>query len=233
MKELEPKSAKKKIKIKAVIFDYGKVLSVSQPPSAIEQMAAICKVPVEIFRKGYWDFRLAYDRGDLDVNEYWKSRAQTFNANLSADQIAKLVRVDSQSWSHLNPLSVEWVQQLHSTGVRFALLSNMPLELKNYLVANLDLFSSFEHLVFSCDVHRVKPEPEIYQHCLGLLQLSPHEVLFLDDKPENVEGATTLGIHGLIFDSAENTLVKIREQFDLPVPASLPLLPRPLSTSAQ
>ncbi len=217
MKEQNPAG---KVKIKAVIFDYGRVLSLPQPPSTVERMAEICRVPVETFRKGYWDFRLAYDRGDLSVNEYWKSRAQTFEVNLSAEQIAKIVRVDCESWSHLNPIMVEWVQQLRAMGARLALLSNMPLELKDYLVANLDLFSYFDHLVFSCDVRRVKPEPEIYQHCLDLLKLPPNEVLFLDDKPENVQGATQLGIHSLLFDLAEGAFAQIRDHFDLPLPAS-------------
>lgn len=217
MKEQSPAG---KVKIKAVIFDYGRVLSLPQPPFTVESMAEICHVPVETFRKGYWDFRLAYDRGDLNVNEYWKSRAQTFHVNLSAEQITRIVHVDCESWSHLNPVMVEWVQQLHAAGVRLALLSNMPLELKNYLVANLNLFSRFDHLFFSCDVRRVKPEPQIYQHCLSLLGLSPGEVLFLDDKAENVEGATQLGIHSLLFDSPENAFTQIKDRFDLPLPAS-------------
>lgn len=209
-----------KTKVKAVIFDYGKVLSLPQPPSTVERMAEICHVPVETFRRGYWDFRLAYDRGDLTVNEYWRSRAQTFEMNLSAEQITRIVRVDCESWSHLNPIMVEWVQQLRSAGIRLALLSNMPLELKDYLVANMDLLSHFNHLVFSCDVRRVKPEPEIYQHCLSLLGLRPDEVLFLDDKPENVEGATRLGIHSLLFNSAEDAFTQIKDHFDLPLPTS-------------
>jgi putative hydrolase of the HAD superfamily len=209
-------------KIRGVIFDYGNVLSLDQPFSAVEEMAEICDVPVKVFQQGYWEYRLAYDRGDLDVNQYWNNRLRSLGISLSPTQIAKIVLVDSESWSHLNPASVEWVRQLHGAGIKLALLSNMPLELKNYMVANLGLFSYFQHLVFSCDVHLVKPEPGIYQSCLNLLQLAPHEVLFLDDKPQNVEAAAALGIHSLVFDSIENTLASVREKFDLPVPASLP-----------
>jgi FMN phosphatase YigB (HAD superfamily) len=93
------------------------------------------------------------------------------------------------------------------------------LELKNYLVSHLDLFSHFQHLVFSCDFREVKPEPGIYQHCLDLLQIPASEVLFLDDKPENVKAAVALGIHGMVFDSAENVLQRVSAQFDLPVPS--------------
>jgi len=219
----EKKAATAKIKIKGVVFDYGRVLTVEQDSSAVDEMAAICGVPMESFLKGYWDYRLAYDRADLDVNEYWVNRMKTFGVNLTPEQIAKIVVVDSKSWSRLNPLSVEWVKQLQATGFQLAVLSNMPLDLKNYLVAHLDLFSHFQHLIFSCDVHLVKPEPEIYQRCLNALQLDPQEILFLDDKIENIEAAQKLGIHSLLVDSIENAIARARDQFDLPVPASFEL----------
>ncbi|HEY1463956.1 MAG TPA: HAD family phosphatase [Terriglobales bacterium] len=219
----EQKIAEGKIKIKGVVFDYGRVLSVEQVSSAVDEMAAICGVPMKSFLKGYWDYRLAYDRGDLDVNEYWTNRMRTVGVNLNAEQIAKIVIVDSKSWSQLNPISVEWVKQLQAAGLQLAVLSNMPLDLKNYLIAHLDVFSYFQHLIFSCDVHLVKPEPEIYQHCLNALQLPADEVLFLDDKQENIEAAVHAGIHCLLVDSIENTIARVREQFDLPVPAALEL----------
>lgn len=219
----EQKSAAGKIKIKGVVFDYGRVLSVDQPLSAVEEMAAICGVPLKLFLQGYWDYRIAYDRGDLDVNGYWMNRMKSVGVKLNAEQIEKIVVVDSLSWSHLNPISVEWVRQLHSAGLQLAVLSNMPLDLKKYLVAHLEIFSYFHQIVFSCDVHLVKPEPGIYQHCLKSLQLSAQEVLFLDDKPENVEAAAALGIHSVLVDSIENAITRVREQFDLSAPDSLQL----------
>lgn len=219
----EKKAAAGKIKIKGVVFDYGRVLSVEQDSSAVDEMAAISGMPMESFLKGYWDYRLAYDRADLDVNEYWINRVRAAGGHLTPEQIAKIVVVDSKSWSKLNPVSAEWVNQLQAAGLQLAVLSNMPLDLKNYLVAHLDLFSHFQHLIFSCDVHLVKPEQEIYQHCLHALKLAPQEVLFLDDKIENIEAAQKLGIHSLLVDSIESTIARVRDQFDLPVPASFEL----------
>ncbi|HEY1801892.1 MAG TPA: HAD family phosphatase [Terriglobales bacterium] len=218
----EPITAAEKIKIRAVVFDYGMVLSLEQPSSALEEMAAICGVPLDVFRKAYWEYRLAYDC-DLNGTEYWKKTMALVGVELTAAQIAKLVLVDGGGWSHLNPVSVNWVRQLRSAGLQLAVLSNMPSEVKEYLVGHLEIFSYFEHLIFSCDVRQVKPEPGIYQHCIDVLQLSPHEILFLDDKQENVDGATDFGIHALVVDSIENTIARVRDQFDLPVPASFEL----------
>ncbi len=218
----EQNAAAEKIKIRAVVFDYGMVLSVAQPHSALEEMAAICGLPLDVFDKAYWKYRLAYDR-DLTANEYWKKTMDLADVNLNGAQIAKLALVDGEGWSHLNPVSVNWVRQLHSAGLQLAVLSNMPPEVKEYLVGHLEIFSYFQHLIFSCDVHQVKPEPGIYQHCIDVLQLSPHEVLFLDDKPQNVDAAADFGIHSVVVDSIENAIMQVREQFDLPLPSSLQL----------
>jgi putative hydrolase of the HAD superfamily len=218
----EQNVAPEKIKIRAVVFDYGMVLTVEQPVSALEEMAAICGVSADVFHKAYWEYRLAYDR-DLNADQYWKKTMKLAGVELNAAQIAKLVLVDGAGWSHLNPLSVSWVRQLRSAGLQLAVLSNMPPEVKEYLVAHLEIFSYFHHLIFSCDVHQVKPEPGIYQHCLDVLQLSPHEVLFLDDKQQNVDAATDFGIHALVVDSIENTIARVRDRFDLPVPAPFEL----------
>jgi putative hydrolase of the HAD superfamily len=218
----EQNAAAEKIKIRAVVFDYGMVLTVAQPVSVLEEMAAICGLPPDVFHKAYWEYRLAYDR-DLNADQYWKKAMKLAGVAITAAQIAKLVLVDSAGWSHLNPLSVSWVRQLHSAGVQLAVLSNMPPEVKEYLLKHVEVFSLFQHLIFSCDVHQVKPEPGIYQHCIDVLQLSPHEVLFLDDKQENVDAATDFGIHALVVDSIANAIMQVRDQFDLPVPASLEL----------
>ena len=215
----EQNAVAEKIKIRAVVFDYGMVLSVAQPHAALEEMAAICGLPLDVFDKAYWEYRLAYDR-DLNANEYWTKTMDLVGVKLNATQIAKLALVDGAGWSHLNPLSVSWVRQLRSAGLQLAVLSNMPPEVKDYLVEHLEVFSYFQHLIFSCDIRQVKPEPGIYQHCLDVLQLSPHEVLFLDDKQQNVDAATDFGIHALVVDSIENTIARIRDQFDLPIPAS-------------
>src|SRR5262249_33088361 len=101
---------------------------------------------------------------------------------------------------------------------KLALLSNIPVDVCKYLSANIEWFSYFDHLVFSCDLHEVKPHPKIYQNCLEKLQLRPEEVLFFDDMPQNVEVAKKCGIHALVFTTAESTLVRVKEKFDLPMP---------------
>ena len=50
----------------------------------------------------------------------------------------------------------------------------------------------------------LKPDVMIYKTVLQKLGAKPEEVIFVDDKPKNVEAAKSVGIHGIVFD--KNTI---------------------------
>jgi len=52
----------------------------------------------------------------------------------------------------------------------------------------------FFQVVESVKVRMRKPEERIYQHTLDLLNVAPHETVFLDDLGGNVKAARDLGI---------------------------------------
>jgi len=214
-------TSRRRKKVLGVIFDYGKVLSLPQEPSALKQMAEICEVPVERFSKLYWESRGPYDRGDMSAEAFWATMVQDGRV-LKPEELEQLVSIDSVSWGRPNELILGWAERLRGEGFTVAVLSNMPLEVSRYLVAHRDWLSLFHHLIFSCDVRAVKPNPVIYQHCLDVMKLTPRDVLFLDDKIVNVKAAVQMGIHALVFDSAEQVLAHVSGRFDLPMPISSP-----------
>ena len=59
------------IEIKAVLFDYGMVLSAPPLPSAWARMLAITGQDEARFHPSYWAPRHDYDRGTFTGEEYW------------------------------------------------------------------------------------------------------------------------------------------------------------------
>lgn len=220
-----------KIPIRAVVFDYGKVLA--RPPliSDVQAMAGIFGVTVQCFEELYWRTRLAYDRGDLDVVSYWTNvsaeagrlssatNGTRASVALAPATIEQLIEIDTRSWSRPDGATVQWAAQLRRSGLELAVLSNMPLELSRRLVANCQWLSVFDMFTFSCDARAVKPEAAIYRTCLGKLHTPAHEVLFLDDRMENVEGAIAAGMRSVVFDDLESTMERLATQFEVPLPA--------------
>ena len=51
-----------------------------------------------------------------------------------------------------------------------------------------------------------KPDPRVYQLLCDQLSVSPGEVVFLDDSPENVNGACELGIDALLHENTAQSI---------------------------
>jgi len=181
-----------------VLFDYGGVICTPQPDSDVALLASAASVPVPVLRDGYWAHRLDYDRGELDAAAYWQKVAAGAGGSFSPARIAELVRLDVGSWLHLRPGTVTLIGDLAAAGHRLALLSNAPAEVAA-VVAALPVAAHFEHCAFSCFLRAVKPEPECYRAVLAMLGARPAEVVFLDDRPDNVAGAQALGMRGVHF----------------------------------
>jgi putative hydrolase of the HAD superfamily len=67
------------------------------------------------------------------------------------------------------------------------------------LGGELGCFSAFRAQAVSYKIGFVKPHPTFYREALELLGTSAPDTLFIDDKPENVDGARRAGMQALHF----------------------------------
>ena len=185
-----------------VVFDYGGVICTPQPDADVAALAAAVGVPVPDFQDPYWAYRLSYDRAGLDGTTYWHKVAAALGLSFPAPQVAELIRLDIASWLHLCDGTVTLLKDLAAAGYRLALLSNAPADFAE-VMAEQPVARFFEHLAFSCYLGSVKPEPECYRAVLAMLGARPADVVFIDDRPENVAGAAAVGIHGVRFTTPE------------------------------
>lgn len=189
--------------LRAVIFDYGLVLSGPAVPAARARLLQLTGLQEETFDTHYWKYRLDYDRGTLNGATYWQAIARDTGISLTPEQISAIVEQDVLLWASVNPIMLEWVLRVQAAGLKTAILSNMGAELLAHMRQNFRWLDAFDHHTWSCELNVVKPEAAIYSHTLEALGVYPNEALFLDDKIENVEGARRIGIHALVFTDAE------------------------------
>ncbi len=70
--------------LRAVIFDYGMVLTGQPDAAAHDAMVRITGLSAEQFEKLYWVDRHAYDEGKLSGAMFWQKFARDANLSLSA-----------------------------------------------------------------------------------------------------------------------------------------------------
>lgn len=177
-------------------------------------MARTLRLEVPEFQSRYWQSRLAYDEAALDPAAYWNIVA---GRELPYREIERMNELDGQSWTYAAPVMPAWARQVRAAGIRTAILSNMPLPVREALDRKTWL-PEFDHRTFSCDVRLAKPGPDIYLHSLRGLGMAARDVLFLDDRPENVRAAESLGIPSILFTNARNLAEEICGKFDIPPP---------------
>jgi putative hydrolase of the HAD superfamily len=179
-----------------VIFDYGGVLCRTQPDgdrAAIEQAAGT--TGGDDFWAAYWRHRPAYDRAELATHEYW---SEVLGAPPDPDRTEALHAADVASWLHPWPESLAVVDELVRSGVRVALLSNAPAGLAD-AVDQLQWMQRIPRRYYSSRLGATKPSATVYEQVLAELGAPPHAVAFVDDRPDNVDAATSAGMRAIHF----------------------------------
>lgn len=212
-------SISKPLVIRAVILDFGEVLCHVPSAENIERLAFLFQMDPRIFFPVYLQSRAPYDRGDVLASEYWQEFALQAGVKISVDAIEQARQLDLHMWSDLNDAMILWVRQLHAAGFKTAILSNMPADMAAHMRKTFAWLSHFDHHVFSGEVRSVKPEPEIYQHCIEALGVQPSEALFIDDREINLEQARAAGIRTIRFQSVD----QLRQDLQT---LGFPILPR-------
>lgn len=111
---------------------------------------------------------------------------------------------------------LRFIEHLKQNGYNTYILSNAPLDIPDYLERN-DLNKYFDGKIISSEEKIVKPNKEIYELILKRFSLNPEECLFIDDKPENINGAYLCKINGYIFDynNFDKFLKDIKELYNI------------------
>lgn len=208
------------MKLSAVIFDYGMVLSGPPNLDVRAEMVRRSGLPAAQADALYWKYRYAYDRGDIGGFAYWETILEEGGVQPTPTLVRELAELDARMWTGTNQPLVDWQARLRAAGVRTAVLSNLGDVVKECVVRDLPWFGNFDVLVFSYEQRLIKPDPAIYQAVLARLGTAPEETLFIDDLLSNVEAAQALGIHGLQYTGVAELAAALRQ---LPLEDPIPL----------
>jgi putative hydrolase of the HAD superfamily len=209
------------LSLRAVVFDYGMVLTGPRDPAILAEMVRLTGLPFERFEKLYWVDRHAFDEGRLTGLEYWRKIVRDGGLALPDDVIRRLDRLDGQLWSTVNERMVAWQARLKERGLLTAILSNMGDSTLAVLLGTHGWIANFDVHVWSYQLRIGKPDPAIYLHTLERLAVPAQWALFIDDKAENIAAAQALGMKAIQFSTAEQLradLIAAGFDAELPLP---------------
>ncbi len=186
--------------IQAVVFDLGGVFIDDPSAEMVKYCANYLQVDPTSLRDAlnkYWD---AWHKGSFPEEELWQRVTTDLQIQYpSCDSLW----LDGFKQAHRErPEMLFLLKQLKHQGYTTALLSNTEIPLVNYYKQHP--YEDIDRCFFSCEMGLRKPEKEIYEKVLQELACSPEAVVFIDDRKENVDAATSLGIPGILFRTCDD-----------------------------
>jgi putative hydrolase of the HAD superfamily len=186
---------------RVVVFDYGEVIS--REPTDADRAALVARagVDAEPFWTAYWAHREPLDQGTLSIADYWGAVASDLDVEWDAVDVHELWALDHRGWLSVDPGTLRVLHALVDGGTRLALLSNAGADFSGWLRSG-SFAPLFERVFVSGELGLVKPNADIYEHVIAELGITPAELVFIDNKSENVEGARAVGGDGHVFTDA-------------------------------
>ena len=111
--------------------------------------------------------------------------------------VEKRIAIQADCFRHLHPGIVPMLWALRERGIRIGLITNCFSE-EAKLIRESRLYPYFDAPCLSWEEGTRKPDPAIYQICLGRLDIAPEECLYVGDGGSfELETARSLGLRAL------------------------------------
>ena len=200
--------------LRAVLFDWGDTLmQFGYEPELVEagQRAGLEALgrnelpdPAAItghFREHYEP--LFWSPGTLEEIEYpglVRELLGHFGIEVTEEELGRFLEAEHAAWEPARVLGATThalLEALRSRGLRLGLVSNAfdPGWLLHRDLEQMGLAERLDFSVFSSEVGKRKPHPEIFETALNALEVAPEEALFVGDRLyEDVRGAGELGM---------------------------------------
>ncbi len=190
--------------IKNIIFDMGGVLIKFDPELFMDRLHIQNEdrglVNTRVFRSIEW---VQMDRGVLTDEEALKIFLARLPERLH-EPVTELVLHWDRPILPIEGME-QLIGQLNDKGYAIYLLSNASRHQHDYW-PQIPVSRYFTDKLISCDVHVIKPQPEIYREALKKFGILAEESVFVDDLPTNCEGAQNCGITSFVFNQDAEAL---------------------------
>jgi len=197
-------------KTKCVLFDIGGVLVDWHMSWITSEVSKRFDIKEDLIISAFDEHLPKLDSGKIEESNFWYNVATDTESDLLKNTQESLwdtyFRKNAIPNSDVQKLSVD----LKNNGFTIGIISNIE-KVTHGVVDDWDMLSHFEHKFMSYQIGFSKPDPRIYEHVIEKLPFSADELLFIDDKPSNVESAKNCGIESIHFTNFDNLKSSLNE----------------------
>ncbi|MCE9645609.1 MAG: HAD family phosphatase [Chloroflexi bacterium] len=192
--------------IRAVFFDFGGVIMRTEYQAPRQHLA-------ERFRMDYDDIdRVVFGSesarraslGEISEDAHWAEVLKRMKLPLTEK---KAFSDEFFGGDVIDHKLVGYLRLLHGK-VHTGLISNAWSGLRDFITRE-KIIDIFDTVIISAEVGVVKPEAGIYQLALEQAGVRAEEALFVDDMTANIEACQKVGMKGILFRDAQETIEQL------------------------
>lgn len=183
--------------MKTIIFDLGNVVAFFDHHRALEKLRPFSPMsPAEMYAAVFaGDLEDRVERGLLpppvflrEVHRLWQLRCDIEFLGHAVGEIF---------WA--NPEVCELIPRLKAR-YRLLLGSNTnAVHARRFLKQFAHVLKHFDHLILSHEIGTRKPDADFFHACVRRAEARASECVFVDDLAANIEGARSVGLHGIVY----------------------------------
>jgi len=189
--------------IKAVIWDLAGVVLHTVKGTFNSLLAERLGAPLsEIDRLISLEENDLWDLDELDDDAFYTFLLKGLKMPMEKKSILKKFVLED---FYIDQDLLEYIKKIRKSFTT-ALLTNFPAHVHDFMKTDWIVDGAFDHMIASCDVKLLKPDPAIYTLTLARIGCSAEESVFIDDREINVKAAEKLGINGIVYQSRSQTI---------------------------
>jgi glucose-1-phosphatase len=187
-----------------VIFDLGKVLVDFDYSIAARRISAKGNISSEEVQKliDHSPLLFRYETGLIDKAEFHREVCKLTGYRESLEQFAPDF---SDIFTAIEPM-IALQADLRQRGVPTFILSNTNDMAAGHIRRAFPFFSNFDSYIFSYEQGVMKPDERLYEIAEQITGHRGEQIIYLDDRLENVEPGRKRGWHGIHHRNPDETL---------------------------
>ncbi len=195
-----------------VVFDLGKVLVDFDYHIAVSQIAARSKLPPDGIKTflGQSHAIIDYECGRLTREEFYEQARKVTGFRGTMEEFGEFF---ADIFTPIPPM-IEIHAGLRRRGIPTYIFSNTNDLAVEHIRRNFPFFRDFDGYIYSYEVGTMKPEAKIYEVLEKLAGRHGTDIVYLDDRPENVAGGAARGWRTILHATPEKTRAAL-EHFKL------------------
>ena len=192
-----------------VVFDLGKVLvdfdySIAAGKIAAQSRKPLVEIKVLIEQSR---FVIDYETGRMTRREFYERVREATGFRGTLEEFGEFF---ADIFTEIPPM-IELHAEVRRRGIPTYIFSNTNDLAIEHVRRSFPFYANFDGYIYSYEVGAMKPDGKIYEALEKLAGRRGADVVYLDDRPENVAGGAARGWQAILHETPEKTRAAVKK----------------------